>query len=44
MAAMIPMLFKAFGKDPALGSGPLATAFQDVVSVLVYFMFAVIIL
>ncbi|HVI69791.1 MAG TPA: magnesium transporter, partial [Magnetospirillaceae bacterium] len=44
MAAAIPMIFKKLGKDPALGSGPLATAFQDVISVLIYFLFAVIIL
>ncbi|MEK7571199.1 MAG: magnesium transporter [Patescibacteria group bacterium] len=41
LASLIPILFKIFGKDPALGSGPLATAFQDVISVLVYFSFAV---
>lgn len=40
LAAAIPMIFKALGKDPALGSGPLATAFQDVVSIVVYFLFA----
>ncbi len=40
LAATIPIIFKALGKDPALGSGPLATALQDVVSILVYFMFA----
>lgn len=40
LAATIPMIFKALGKDPALGSGPLATAFQDVVSIVVYFLFA----
>ncbi|HEU5187624.1 MAG TPA: magnesium transporter, partial [Candidatus Saccharimonadales bacterium] len=32
LAAAIPMIFKAMGKDPALGSGPLATALQDVIS------------
>ncbi len=44
IASLIPMVFKAFGKDPALGSGPLATAIQDVISVLIYFLFAVIFL
>lgn len=36
-SAQLPRL----GKDPALGSGPLATALQDVISVVVYFLFAV---
>lgn len=40
LAAAIPMIFKALGKDPALGSGPLATALQDVISIVVYFLFA----
>lgn len=41
LASLIPIIFKALKKDPALGSGPLATALQDVISVLVYFLFAV---
>lgn len=32
-----PVLLARFGKDPALGSGPLATVIQDVASLLVYF-------
>lgn len=40
LASAIPMIFKAVGKDPALGSGPLSTALQDVLSILVYFAFA----
>lgn len=44
LASLIPISLKALGIDPALGSGPLATALQDVLSVLIYFMFAVIIL
>jgi magnesium transporter len=44
MAVSIPILFKKLGKDPALGSGPLATAFQDIVSVVIYFVLAVLIL
>lgn len=42
LASAIPMTFKALGKDPALGSGPLATAIQDVISIVVYFGFATI--
>ncbi|MFA5867682.1 MAG: magnesium transporter [Actinomycetota bacterium] len=41
LAALIPMTLKTLGKDPALGSGPLATALQDLISVLIYFLFAV---
>ncbi len=44
LAALIPIIFTALGKDPAIGSGPLATALQDVISVLIYFLFAVALL
>jgi|AntRauTorckE6833_2_1112554.scaffolds.fasta_scaffold00163_20 magnesium transporter len=44
VASLIPMIFKALGKDPALGSGPLATAVQDVVSILTYFLLAALLL
>ncbi len=44
MASLIPITFKTLGKDPALGSGPLATAIQDVISVLIYFFFAVLLI
>lgn len=40
LASLIPIIFKTLGKDPALGSGPLATALQDVVSIIIYFLFA----
>lgn len=40
LASATPMIFKLFGKDPALGSGPLATALQDAISVTVYFSIA----
>jgi magnesium transporter len=41
VASLLPILFKISGKDPALGSGPLATALQDVISVIIYFAFAI---
>lgn len=44
LASLTPITFKALGKDPALGSGPLATALQDIISVLVYFAVAVVLL
>ena len=31
-------LFKVFGQDPALGSGPLATIISDVSSIIIYFV------
>lgn len=34
---LFPWLLSRLGKDPAYGSGPLATIFQDVFSLLVYF-------
>jgi magnesium transporter len=39
-ASVIPMTLQRMGKDPAPGSGPLATALMDVVSILVYFLIA----
>jgi len=41
---VLPWLFARFGHDPALGSGPVATVIQDVVSLLVYFLIAAAIL
>jgi magnesium transporter len=37
---MLPWLFARLGYDPALGSGPLATVIQDVLSILIYFLVA----
>ncbi len=34
---LFPWILFRLGKDPALGSGPLATIFQDVLSLIVYF-------
>lgn len=44
MAAFIPIAFKKFGKDPALGSGPIATALQDILSIVIYFGIALVII
>jgi magnesium transporter len=35
---LFPWVFAYTGKDPALGSGPVATIIQDVLSLLMYFM------
>lgn len=34
----LPWMFKRFGSDPALGSGPICTIIQDVASLSVYFL------
>ncbi len=34
----MPLLFSRMGMDPALGSGPVATILQDMLSLLVYFI------
>jgi magnesium transporter len=41
---VLPWLFARFGYDPALGSGPVATVVQDVMSLLIYFLVAAAIL
>jgi magnesium transporter len=40
----IPFLLYKMKKDPALGSGPFATSLQDIVSIMIYFLIATIIL
>jgi magnesium transporter len=37
---LLPWLFAKFGYDPALGSGPVGTVVQDVLSLLIYFLIA----
>jgi len=41
---LFPWLFAHLGKDPALGSGPVATIAQDVLSLLVYLGLATVLL
>jgi magnesium transporter len=40
----LPWLLRALGQDPAFGSGPLATVIQDLLTLLIYFGFAVVFL
>lgn len=40
VAMALPYVLSRFGRDPAYGSGPLATVIQDLTSVLVYFAIA----
>lgn len=38
VAVLIPWILYKFKKDPALGSGPFATAVQDILSLIIYFV------
>jgi magnesium transporter len=40
IAMALPWMFHRLGRDPAFGSGPLATVIQDLLSVYVYFVIA----
>ncbi len=40
IAMALPWLFDRLGRDPAFGSGPLATVVQDLLSILLYFWIA----
>lgn len=44
LACLTPIVLKWLGKDPAVGSGPFTTAIQDMVSLLIYFSVAMVIL
>ncbi|WP_066385474.1 magnesium transporter [Halalkalicoccus paucihalophilus] len=44
LASLIPIGFILLDVDPALGSGPLATALQDAFSIAIYFLFALTLL
>jgi magnesium transporter len=40
VAMALPWVFNRLGKDPAFGSGPLATVVQDLLSIVVYLVIA----
>jgi magnesium transporter len=42
VAMALPYALARFGRDPAFGSGPLATVIQDLLSILAYFGVAVL--
>lgn len=44
LACITPIILRSLGKDPAVGSGPFSTALQDVVSLTIYLVIAVVIL
>jgi magnesium transporter len=41
VAMTLPAVIQRFGRDPAFGSGPLATVIQDLLSIVVYFAIVV---
>ena len=43
LGVCFPLLFQRFGVDPALASGPLVTAFNDTLSMVIYFLIATIV-
>jgi magnesium transporter len=43
VALALPWLFHRFGKDPAFGTGPLATVIQDLLSIMIYFIIAALV-
>ncbi len=44
VAMSLPPLLSRLGTDPAFGSGPLATVIQDLLSILIYFGVAMLLL
>lgn len=44
LGMLLPWLLSSRGRDPALGSGPVATVIQDVLSLLIYFALVVLLL
>jgi magnesium transporter len=44
LACVVPWVIKSLGRDPAIGSGPFATAIQDLLSITIYFLIAHVIL
>lgn len=44
VAVLLPLLFNKLKIDPAIGSGPIATVIRDILSILVYFISASLIL
>lgn len=43
VAMVLPWVLSRLGKDPAFGSGPLATVIQDLASIVIYFVFVLLI-
>ena len=44
LGAVVPLVFRALGIDPAVSSGPLITTLNDVLSLVIYFAIAAAVL
>jgi magnesium transporter len=44
IAMSLPWLVSRLGRDPAFGSGPLATVVQDLLSLVIYFAIAAVVI
>ena len=44
VAMALPWLVARMGRDPAFGSGPLATVIQDLLSLVIYFAVAAVVI
>ena len=44
LGLLFPWILQSLGKDPAYGSGPIATVTQDIITLLIYFWFIYLIL
>ena len=42
IAMLLPWALHRLGRDPAFGSGPLATVVQDLLSIVIYFIAAAV--
>jgi magnesium transporter len=42
IAMLLPWTLHRLGRDPAFGSGPLATVAQDLLSIVIYFLAATV--
>jgi magnesium transporter len=43
IAMILPWILDRFGLDPAFGTGPLATVIQDLLSIVIYFAIATVV-
>ena len=44
LGAVVPLVFRALGIDPAVSSGPLITTLNDILSLAIYFAIAAAVL
>ena len=44
VATVVPLILRHFGKDPAIGAGPFTTIIQDILSLIIYFLIAAVLI